>query len=289
MMSPLSELPVYYSPLMVAPSQRCSPSASKPAQVVDSWRLLGIPLRVLDVLPVTHEQLYAVHLPEYVDGVLGGTVDNGFWNKSLSVARTLPYTCGAMLCAARAAINNGMVAIAPVSGFHHACFDRGHGFCTFNGLMVTAFALRELGLAARVGILDFDMHFGDGTENIIDRFNADSWINHITAGEIYIYKSQADEFLDQIPVWMSELKNCDIILYQAGADPHVHDPYGGFLTTEQLAERDLRVFQCARNYSVPVAWDLAGGYQTDKDNGIRAVLEIHDNTFRRCAQVYLPE
>ena len=72
-------------------------------------------------------------------------------------------------------------------------------------------------------------------------------------------------------------------MYQAGADPHVDDPLGGWLTTEQLAERDHIVFESARDLGIPVAWNLAGGYQ----NPLRKVLDIHDNTLRAAAHVFL--
>jgi hypothetical protein len=58
---------------------------------------------------------------------------------------------------------------------------------------------------------------------------------------------------------------------------------GGWLTTPQLAQRDRLVFETAKKLSIPVAWDLAGGYQ----NPLRKVLDIHDNTMRAAAAVYL--
>ena len=78
------------------------------------------------------------------------------------------------------------------------------------------------------------------------------------------------------------MRDCDVILYQAGADPHVDDPLGGWLTTEQLRERDRRVFESAQRLGVPIAWNLAGGYQEP----LSKVLEIHDNTMRECERVY---
>ena len=38
---------------------------------------------------------------------------------------------------------------------------------------------------------------------------------------------------------------------------------------------------------VPVAWNLAGGYQREPDGSIPKVLEIHDNTLRACAEAFL--
>ena len=82
------------------------------------------------------------------------------------------------------------------------------------------------------------------------------------------------------------LLGCDFVLYQAGADPHIDDPLGGWLTTKKMKERDMLVFSVAKRIGVPIAWNLAGGYQQDEDGGIRPVLDIHDNTMKECAAIY---
>jgi hypothetical protein len=46
------------------------------------------------------------------------------------------------------------------------------------------------------------------------------------------------------------------------------------------------VFEAFNALGIPVAWDLAGGYQVEKDGTIPKVLEIHDNTMRECVRVY---
>ena len=83
------------------------------------------------------------------------------------------------------------------------------------------------------------------------------------------------------------MSGCDLILYQAGADPHINDPLGGVMTTDQMLRRDELVFQECKAMQVPVAWNLAGGYQRDDQHGIRPVLDLHDNTMRACVQVYI--
>jgi len=107
-------------------------------------------------------------------------------------------------------------------------------------------------------------------------------VRHYSVAEYYNQQSQAVEFLGNIQKLVAAMKDCDVVLYQAGADPHVHDPIGGWLTTAQLAERDRLVFQTARELRIPIAWNLAGGYQTP----LRKVLDIHDNTMRACAATY---
>ena len=277
----LDAIPVFYTPLMAAEASSFSPSAAKPRAVVASWRKLGVPLNVMVPEPASVQDIARAHLPAFVDAVLSCRSDNGFGNRSKAVAASLPHTSGAMLAAAREALRNGRVAVAPCSGFHHAGYANAGGFCTFNGLMVTAMALHASREATRVGILDFDQHYGDGTDNIIDRLRID-WIHHYSAGEHYGFATEARRFLSSIPGLVDAMKDCDVILYQAGADPHIDDPLGGWLTTEQLFERDLLVFEAAAELGIPVAWNLAGGYQSP----LRKVLRIHDGTMRACTTTY---
>lgn len=279
----MKSIPVFYSPRLAATTYSYSPSAGKPALAVESWKELGIPIDIREPIPVTEEEFCLAHGRNYVQRVLSCRADNGFGNRFPEVAASLPYTTGALLSAAREALRNGKVAVAPVSGFHHACHDNGGGYCTFNGLVVTAQVLKREGLVNKVGILDFDQHYGDGTVDIIRARKLGEWLLQYTAGAEYKSASQAEGFLQRIPELVNQFIDCDIILYQAGADPHVADPLGGWLNTAQLAERDRLVFENAKSWGIPIAWDLAGGYQ----EYFRGVLNIHDNTLKACAKVYL--
>ena len=274
---------VFYTDLMLAHSGSFSPSASKPRDVVASWRALGIPLTIALPTPATVADFCRAHEPDFVREVLAGRALNGFGNRSLAIAASLPWTSGAMLSAARWVVANGGVAVAPCSGFHHAHYGKPEGYCTFNGLMVTALALAATG-TEKVGILDFDEHYGNGTDDIRKHLRTD-WVLHTTAGSVCRTAADASRFLASIEGWVDEMKECDVILYQAGADPHIDDPLGGFLTTEQLRERDRLVFRAARERDIPIVWNLAGGYQTP----LRKVLDIHDNTARECVAAYEPE
>lgn len=277
----LDAIPVFYSPEQVAEPQGASPSASKPRQVLESWQARGFPIEVLEPRPVTADDLALAHDWRYVEDVLALRAPNGFGNCNASVARSLPWTSGSMLSAALSALDSRTVACAPCSGFHHARFDEGAGFCTFNGLMVAALKLKALGRVDRIGILDCDQHYGDGTDEIIDRKGAGAWIRHVTA--LRGYRRAAESFLTALPGLVETFGGCDLLLYQAGADPHVDDPLGGFLDDDQLADRDRIVFRAAHRLGIPVAWNLAGGYQ----DPLRKVLDVHDRTMRECVEVYV--
>lgn len=274
---------VFFSGRMVANSDSYSPSAGKPAQAVASWLANGFDIDIVEPAPVTFEQLCLAHDAGFVRGVLSCAIDNGFYNKNRGVAESLPYTSGAMLSAAQEALASGGFACAPVSGFHHAGWDHAGGFCTFNGLMVTALSLLDEGLVKRVGILDCDQHYGNGTDNIIKHLGVRSLIRHYSVGR---YQNKPDKFLKNLNRLTESFSGCDVLLYQAGADPHVDDPLGGWLTTDELRKRDRIVFETARAMKLPVGWCLAGGYIRDHDGGISAVLEIHDNTMIECLAVF---
>ena len=271
---------VYYSPKQISNPASYSKSPLKPAFVVADWIERDFPLRTVEPMPVSREQLALAHRRSYVDGVLDCLSPNGFLGRQADVAESLPWTSGSLLSAARCSLNNGLVACSPTSGFHHASYQSGFGYCTFNGLLVAALTLRVEGKVKRVGILDCDQHYGDGSAEIIEQLGVD-WIRHVS--QEYGFASDAKRFFRQLPSVMRDFADCDLLIYQAGADQHVSDPLGGFLTTAELAERDRIVFSMAKKIGIPVVWNLAGGYQ----DPLEKVLEIHRNTMAACVAEYV--
>ena len=275
---------VFYRPEQVGPAQHSSPSAHKPRLVVDDWiRVFGGAIEIKSFEPLTETQIARAHQREFVKGVLTGTISNGFGNRDSRVADSLPFTSGSMLAAAEYAVLHNEVVCSPTSGFHHAEYRRSGGYCTFNGLMVTALAMKGAGLVNRVAILDCDAHYGNGTDSIINALGVD-WIEHHTQGREFSLAHNAangayERWLDAA---IEKCKGCDLILYQAGADPHIDDPLGGILTTAQMVARDRRVFEQLGH--LPLVWNLAGGYQVvagaTEAEQIEPVLALHRETAR---------
>jgi acetoin utilization deacetylase AcuC-like enzyme len=282
----MERIPVFYREEVVATSRFFAPGTFKPGACVADWIEREMAIDVLSHVPAAREQLCLAHDPAYVAGVLNCTIRNGFGGLQPDVAASLPYTTGAMLAAAQAAIENGAVACAPVSGFHHARHAESAGYCTFNGLMVAVLHLVNTGLARRVGILDLDQHYGDGTDEIIQKLRVEG-VRHFTAGQRPTWPEHAEPFLRELPGLVETFADCQVLLYQAGADPHIDDPLGGWMTTEQLQRRDRIVFEVAASIGLPVAWNLAGGYQRDAAGTIEPVLEVHRNTMLACTGVHV--
>lgn len=282
----MANLKVFYSPNQtVRDNNSYSPSAGKPEHVVNQFLKTGrIDLRS-GWLPLSQDDISIAHDAKFVDDILKLRKVNGFNNKLASVAASLPYTAGSFFHAAKYALENNTAAMSPTSGFHHSGYDSCHGFCTFNGLMIAAFLLWRDYAISKIGIIDFDAHYGDGTADIISSVKgASDVIEHLTFGAFAENGMNFNLWLDRLEADLIERFNdCNILFYQAGADPHIEDPLGGFLTTSQMKRRDEIVFKVAKKLNKPIVWNLAGGYQ----NPLQKVLDIHNNTLQACLEHYV--
>jgi acetoin utilization deacetylase AcuC-like enzyme len=278
-----------------------SPSARKPKEIAEALAKSGLNIEFVEPEPVTIEDFKRCHSSELVDGVMSLKLENGFGTRSQSVVDSLPYTNGAQYTAAKLATSDSPTC-SLVSGFHHAGYKGWEGlgyFCTFNGLMVASTKLLAEGVIKKIAIIDCDQHWGNGTDDILgELFQLKDQIGHISFGRYFDYrendwkrKDYANHYLEWFGEdgWVNQFLDAfkpDLIIYQAGADTHVDDPYGGVLTTEEMYQRDLRMFQIAKEKQIPLTWNLAGGYQVEKDGSIDKVIQLHMNTFKACKEVY---
>lgn len=253
-----------------------SPSPCKPAMVLENWKRLDHHIPIVSFEPVTRNQLKQVHDPDYVDGVLDGRLNNGFGDRDQRIMEVLPYVSGSMVAATLHACRTGETSISPTSGANHAGYSFGGGFCTFNFIALAAWEAHQAGMK-RVGIADCDMHSGNGTADIIRTLGWD-WIDHYSFGvDVSVAREDIDRWKNSFTWRMEEMAaGVDIIIYNAGADPHIDDPLGGIFTTEALKDRDSIIFSAAADHKIPIVVSLAGGYQDPID----PVLEIHDNMYK---------
>ena len=250
-----------------------SPSAGKPRLVLNSWNKITT-VEKMSVTPLSDQDISLAHDPSYVKGILLGKTKNGFGNKDRRVAKSLRWTTGSFVTAAIHAWSENENTFSPTSGFHHAKYSCADGFCTFNALTIAAIKLRSMG-AQRIGILDLDSHIGDGTDQTLRKQGADEIVAHYSLGydNVDLYNNQL--WIDKLPGMLREMfSNCEVILYQAGVDCHIDDPFvdRGEFTTEQIYERDLAVFCTFKELEIPVVSNLAGGYQTP----VSKVIGLHD-------------
>lgn len=284
----MKKIPVFFNPKMVVDIVFETPSPRKPLEVVKEWSN-KYPIQLYDYMPSSIEDFYLAHDKNHIDGLVALEIANGMDTKDQEVIDSLPWTVGSFISAAQYALQYD-ISVSPTSGFHHANYACSWGFCTVNGLLVAAQKLIKENHVSKVGILDFDYHRGDGSEDIIEKLHLENQIVHLTGRASYSRKD-SKVFFEQVPDLLEKLKSCDIIFYQAGADQHIDDPLGGFLNDEELRLRDRLVFEFSKKNNISLVWNLAGGYQEevffDGTRSIQKVLNIHNATMEECIQVYL--
>ncbi|MEC3950592.1 histone deacetylase family protein [Sphingobium sp. HWE2-09] len=288
--------PAYVSPATAGSRFRFD----KYGLVMDALRETGVDMQVIEPQPITRHWIDAVHDPAYVDEVLTLSVPPekarriGFPVTERVMRRSI-LSPGGTWAAAKLAMIHGYAANA-AGGSHHALADTGAGYCVFNDLAIAANRLVAEGDAARILILDLDVHQGDGTASLLAG-RSDIFTLSIHAEKNFPVRkarSTLDIGLDDgtdDTAYLATLSDIlprvlndfapDLILYQAGVDTHGDDRLGRLaLTDAGLDARDRYVMRQARGRGVPVASTMGGGYGDDR----MAIAHRHAACMIRMAQ-----
>ncbi len=238
-------------------------------------------------------ELQLVHTPAHVQSIRelclagGGQIDNDTFVAEASYRAALHAAGGA--CAMVRALTTGVFS-AGFSGMrpsgHHAEHDRAMGFCLFNNVAIAAeLAISELGVA-RVFVLDWDVHHGNGTAEIFRRradvlfasihqsplFPGTGALSDVGSGEGLGYTINVPVSIgSDEEVWLSVLEHVlipaalefrpQLVLISAGFDAHHADPLGGcLLDAASFAQMACQVREMAAEVNAPVGAVLEGGY-----------------------------
>lgn len=107
---------------------------------------------------------------------------------------------------------------------HHASANSSWGFCYFNNMAIALERLRHTGKIKKAYVLDIDLHYGDGTVNILEKKD------YVTVYNVDSYSR--DNIMDEVAYEMNKC-SADIIGISAGFDNHEVD-WGGTLTTDDF-------------------------------------------------------
>lgn len=278
-------LHVVHHPAYVAPSAPGSRFAfDKYGLVMAALDETGVPYVAHQPEPMPRNWIEAVHDPAYVAEVLAAAVPPAKERRigfpvTPFVARRAQLAPGGTWLAARLALAHGYAANG-AGGSHHALAETGAGYCVFNDLAIAANRLIAEGDARRIMIVDLDVHQGDGTAALMaGRADVFTFSIH---GEKNFPARKARSTLDvalpdgtgdaaYLQALATHLGGAmdrfrpDLILYQAGVDPHIGDRLGRLaLSDDGLAARDSFVMNAARARGLPLASVLGGGYGEDR-------------------------
>jgi acetoin utilization deacetylase AcuC-like enzyme len=253
-------------------------------------------VRLLEPPAADNETLALAHAPDYIERLVCGDLSRqemqriGFpW--SLEMVARARRSVGATVEACRSALRDG-AAVNLAGGTHHAFFDRGEGFCCFNDAAVAARAMRCLGLADRVAIVDLDVHQGNGTAEILRNDSEIISLSLHGSSNYPFVKAESDidialedgtgdddylAALGRALALLAQQSRPDLLIYLAGADPYEDDRLGRLgLTKQGLLARDEMVFGFAAERGLPVAVAMAGGYARQISDTVAIHLQTVD-------------
>ncbi len=252
---------------------------------------LEAPLASLDEIELAHSRMHLASLRGLSDMLIeereaGGpryaTIDP---DTALNVDSwsAILRGAGAALAATDAVmageLENAFCAVRPPG--HHACREKAMGFCFVNNVAVAAKYAVERHRLKRVAIVDFDVHHGNGTEDIVagdnrilmvsfyqhpfyphggSQSNADNLVN--VPVPAYTKGMAIRELVDMLWIPRLEAHKPEMIFISAGFDAHREDDLAQLgLVEEDYAWITERLMDVARRYSKRrIVSCLEGGY-----------------------------
>ncbi|WP_224491449.1 histone deacetylase family protein [Robertkochia flava] len=190
------------------------------------------------------------------------------------------------------------VAMNIAGGTHHAYTGKGEAFCLLNDQAIGARYLQKSGKAAKILIVDLDVHQGNGTAEIFQDDPSVFTFSIHGKNNYPFKKEQSDldialddktgdtEYLnilrDTLP-GLIEDQHPDFIFYLSGVDIIASDKLGKLgLSLQGCRERDAFVFQTCYRKGIPLQCSMGGGYSPD----LRTIIEAHANTYRLAQEIY---
>ncbi len=176
-------------------------------------------------VPADEEDIAAVHTKYHIDNV-----------RRMGIYDIAALAAGGAIQAATIGLEEPCFGLIRPPG-HHASANSCWGFCYFNNMAIALEKLRREGKIKNAFILDFDLHFGDGTVNILGGKGYATIFNPSS--------SSRGEFLKMVAKNLPA-EGVDIIGVSAGFD-YAKEDWGGVLEKSDYTEIGQMVREAARS------------------------------------------
>jgi acetoin utilization deacetylase AcuC-like enzyme len=207
--------------------------------------------------PASEKDLLRVHTPDLISRVKR---EETFEISALAAG-------GALKAAALALEGKPIFGLIRPPG-HHAGANFNGGFCRFNNIAVAVEKLIQEGAVKKAFVLDIDLHYGNGTEDI---FSGRPDIIFINLNSYNSYNR--DIYLKALSEHLSSLKGYDILAVSAGFDTYEKD-WGGIFSTEDFKTIGGMIGKTAENCQGRIFALLEGGYYIpDLGKNVHAFLK----------------
>lgn len=284
------KLPVFFDKRCIEYSAPGHPE--RPQRIIGTQTLLesqtDVPLEWISPVEISDERIRLAHTDEHLRNLTTATEDFDADTPAYEgIERHARRSAGAALGAMEKALEVGKAFSLMRPPGHHATPGRAMGFCYLSNIAIAALEARSRGIGT-IAILDFDVHHGNGTEDVIkDCANIVFASIHQSpcypgtgledAGSNcfnYPVRPRTDpaEYLGVIRKAMDRLKSHrpDMLLVSAGFDAYKGDP----IAQELLDVDDFhKIGRDVRSFDIPTAAILEGGYSDDLPKLVHAFLK----------------
>jgi acetoin utilization deacetylase AcuC-like enzyme len=212
--------------------------AAEPGRIEAVVDVIGPRVEIVMAKPASEEDILAVHSMDHVESV-----------RSQGLYPITALAAGGSIQAALLGLVEPSFALIRPPG-HHASSGSAWGFCYFNNMAISLEHLKGTGKIRSAYVLDIDLHYGDGTVNILGSRN---WV------KVHNVMSQGRAaYMDEVA---REMEHCevDLVGISAGFDNHELD-WGGTLRTDDYREIGRLVRTAARRTRGGCFAVLEGGY-----------------------------